>query len=42
LYGSPLRGIYQLGCEWGRNESVPGGDGNLEDGDCDCIAGGEI
>jgi hypothetical protein len=42
LYGSPFRGIYQLGCEWGRNESVPGGDGNLEDGDCDCIRGGDI
>jgi hypothetical protein len=42
LYGSPLRGMYQLGWEWGRKESVLWGDGNLEDGDCDCILGGEI
>jgi len=39
-YGdSPLRGMYQLGCDWGRKSVV--GDGNLEDGDCDCTRGGD-
>jgi hypothetical protein len=39
-YGNPLGGIYQLGGGWDRKVSVPG-DGNLDDGDCDCTRGGE-
>lgn len=37
--GSPFNGIHQLGCDWGRRSLL--GDGNLEEGDCDCKRGGE-